>query len=123
MYNLNVMFQTASDGAVQSPASVSAAWLIGNGQTVVAAITGKKIRLVGWDVQGTAAGFPVITLKCTSVTLVAGRTIPNNAAGVSDKLPYNPYGYAETATGEALKIDVATANMMGVFQYIAYTPA
>lgn len=76
--------------------------------TLVAAVTGKKIRVLS-AVLTTVDGLN-LTFKSGSTT------ISPNIAAAGAILPHNPHGWFETAAGEALgfAIDAAESTSVGV---------
>lgn len=82
---------------------------------VVAAVGGKRIRVTGLFLQLSAAG----TVGFDSGTTELGAwTVP--AGGLLQVvLPYNPDGWLETASGEALNIDNdGTLTLSGFLTYV-----
>lgn len=84
--------------------------------TVVAAVTGKKIRLLG---------FFLVTSAASSIAFRSGTTITQKtgdmpfAANGGISVPFSPAGYFETVAGEALQINLsATASVGGMAVYI-----
>lgn len=67
---------------------------------VVAAVTGKKLRVLeyGYTVGGAGA----VTWKSATTALTG--VMPHNAAGEGIERPFNPAGYFETVAGEALNL-------------------
>lgn len=96
----------------------------GNNQQLVAAISGQIIRVLGWIAQGPAAGFPSFSLKSNSggTVLTPHFFVPNNAAGLTEKLPINNSGYFETTVSQGLFADINVANLNMLIFYIVYTP-
>lgn len=83
--------------------------------TVVAAIAGAKIRVLAAAVVSTLAN--VVTFKSGASTSISG-AFPLGANG-GIVLPFNEHGWFETATGEALVLNMGTATATGVqVQYI-----
>lgn len=90
---------------------------------LVAAVTGSRIRVFGWQLQG-AGGVSVFTLKSNSggTVIFPPTTIPTGAAGLIDRLPIVESGYMETSTGHGLFCDVATSNLNLSLFYMIYVP-
>lgn len=90
--------------------------LTGNAQELVAAVAGKKIRVVGLlaaiDADGTLqladdAGTPNKLTGAMSV----------KAAGPPLELPYHPSGWGDTAAGQALTVSVGAQTINGALAY------
>lgn len=82
---------------------------------VVAAVTGKKIRLISAYIRQSAAG----TVRFESGaggTALSGVMVTTTADLVVD-LPVNMFGHVQTAAGEALSIEAGTAAVMGLCTY------
>lgn len=69
--------------------------------TLVAAVSGKRLRVISYVLSLTAAGAVKLQSNTTDITgaISAGANAPFAAS-------YNPAGHCDTAQGEALKIDV-----------------
>lgn len=76
---------------------------------VIAAITGKRIRVVGLAVITTLAN----AIKFMSAATGISATLPLGANG-GVVLPFNEHGWFQTAEGEALNINLGTATSTGV---------
>lgn len=100
------------------------AFAIGNNQQVVEAVTGQKIRVMGWKLQTQGAAPGTISFKSASggTALTPVLSIPTNAAGSFDTQELKDSGYYETNTGEGLYCDIATTAISGLIFYITYTP-
>ena len=97
---------------------------VANNQQVVAAVSGKRIRVMGWLAQSVAAAVGAFTLKSASggTALMTPLYVPAITAGACEKLPIVDSGYMETVAGEGLFVDVITAAInLDVF-YIIYAP-
>jgi hypothetical protein len=86
--------------------------------SMVAAVTGKKIRLLSFHatLNGTA---PAIRFESAAGgTALSGVMLP--ATGTQINLPFHPLGHLETAAGEALSLEVGgtTPSVMGVASYV-----
>lgn len=102
--------------------SVSNGFAIGINQTVVAAVTGKRIRVIGYIVQSSTVtqstyGFINGSGGASLSSFVAP---PSTAAPFS--VPIKNPGYFETSTGTGLFINVATAAIIVNVFYVIYTP-
>ena len=94
---------------------------VGNNATVIAGITGRIIRVMGWLAQGDG-GVSKITLKNVSggATLFGPITVPSSATPSQFSLGVTNPGYFETTSGVGLFADiVTTAAIINVF-YIDY---
>ncbi len=98
---------------------------VANNQQVIAAVSGKRHRIMGWLIQSNGAGTSTFIFRSASggTALFGPHLILANTAGVIDHLPIVDTGYHETNTGDGLFIDVTTtAATIQVF-YITYTPS
>ena len=96
---------------------------VSNNQTVVAAVTGKKIRVMGLlATVGSGAGQAGVTLKNGSggATRMAF-VLPASTVGPIH-LPLVNSGYFDTDTGVGLFVDIATSVVNLNLFYITYTP-
>ena len=92
-------------GLDSGPFFAKAAPIAEDTTTVVAAVTGKKIRVLSYTIQGvTLAGTAVFTSAATAISGVIA-TVVLVPFGES-----NPYGLFETVAGEALRVTMATAT-------------
>lgn len=112
------------NGEVAQLQTANIALAAGLNQLIVTAVTGKRIRCMGWKAQGNAAGFPSISFKSASggTVLTPHIYVPNNAAGLTNDLPVTDSGYFETLTGEGLYADINVANLNILVFYIIYKP-
>lgn len=96
---------------------------VANNVTLVSAVTGKRIRVMGWILQSNGAGLSGVTLKDGSggATLCTLNVTPNTN-GANDKLPIVDSGYFETTAGTGLFCDVATTSCLATIFYIEYAP-
>ena len=85
--------------------------------TVVAAVTGKKLRVISayWTMTGTA-----VTVRWesgASGTALTGQG--TSLQGHTVMLPYNPGGWFETAAGELLNLELGGAQSVdGALAYV-----
>lgn len=76
---------------------------------IVAAVTGKKIRVIQWVVSPSdAVNFK---WRSASTDLTGFHYAANAGNGVSE--PWNPVGYFETASDEALNLNLSAAEAVG----------
>jgi hypothetical protein len=95
----------------------------GNNQQVVAAVTNKRIRVMGWFAQGIAAAVVTYRFKSNSggTAIIGDLRAPASTAGAIHQIPIVDSGYCETSTGQGLFADCGNDIAMTVF-YIEYTP-
>ncbi len=95
--------------------SVSAASTGDN--TLVAAVTGKKIRVIALVLVASGGANTVALESDASGTALTGRMdIIDNGQLV---LPYNPAGWCETATAKLLNLELSTnTSVAGVLDYV-----
>jgi len=95
----------------------------GNNQTVVTAVSGERIRVMGWRAQGTTSTQGYFYLKSASGgTLLTARWTFPPSTSLPDILPITDGGYYETNTGEGLFIDITTAALSLDLYYVTYVP-
>lgn len=98
---------------------------VGNNNVVVSAVSGKRIKVMGFTAQDTAGAMGYLYLKTASGgTIIWSRTsYPANTLGALLQIPVIDSGYCETNTGEGLYVDVYTSALSLNLQYIIYTPS
>jgi len=103
-----------------TPVTLAAA----NAQTVITAVTGKRIRVMGFDAQSTTAANAALNFDSGSGgTLIWGpMNLPLSTDGRFLEKPVIESGYFETVTGVGLFADVATTGAFVNVYYITYTP-
>lgn len=116
------IFETPK-GVSQLTAATLAAG-VANNQTLVAAVSGQRVRVMGWIAQSSTAAIGLFSLKDgnAGTVLMQPLAVPVITAGANDKLPIVESGYFETSTGVGLFTDVTTAAVNITIFYIAYTP-
>lgn len=93
--------------------SVSAA----GGNVLVAAIAGKKIRVVAAFLVASGGANNVKLESQSGGTALTG--VMNLAANGQLPIPYNPEGWVETVAGEALSLNLSAATLVGgVVDYV-----
>lgn len=96
---------------------------VGNNQTLIAAVTGKVIEVMGWCHQAIGAAVGSFTYKDGSggTSLYGPSTVPVVTAGANEFKPVSISGYGiRTTAGTGLFGDIAGANIdMNIF-YITY---
>lgn len=96
---------------------------VGNDQQVIAAITGKRIRIMGLMVQADGAGNPYIGFQTGAAgARILGAFYPSIVTLPPFLLPITDSGYAETIAGDGLYADVGVAAVTGSVFYVAYVP-
>lgn len=96
---------------------------VGSNRTVVAAVSGKRIRVMGYQIQSTGATQGAFVLKDGSGGSQLGGSFtapPSTAAPM--KLEVKEGGYFETTAGNGLFADITTATVQIEVSYIEYTP-
>jgi hypothetical protein len=85
--------------------------------TLVAAVTGKKIRVLACLITMTGTAVTIRFESGAGGTALTGQMTP--AQGQSFVLPYNPHGWCETAAGSLLNLELGGAQSAdGVLNYI-----
>lgn len=95
-----------------------------NNQQVIAGITGKVIRIMGWRVQANGGAIASVNFKDGSGgTIFTIFNAPPNTNGDIDSLPVVDCGYHSLPTSTGLFVDIGsvTGALITVF-YIVYTP-
>ncbi len=102
--------------------SVSVTLAVGNNQTVIAAVTGKRVRVMGYKTQSTTGVQGAYVLKDGSggTTLDGGFAPP--LAGLPFLIPVQEEGYFETTDGVGLFADVVTGPITIQVFYKEYVP-
>ena len=82
----------------------------GTAQTLVAAVTGKRIRVL--------AAFAVAGATATNLTFNSASNAISpllaNAANGGEVLPFNPAGWFQTVAGEALTVTTGAGSTTGI---------
>jgi hypothetical protein len=93
---------------------------VGSDRTVVAAVTGKRIRVMGFSCyNGSSASTYNFKSNSGGTVIFRGSKSINTTV---DLLPITETGYFETSTGHGLFLDVGTAAVDLNVYYITYTP-
>jgi hypothetical protein len=102
--------------ATQEVARVAVA-VTGADNTLVAAVTGKRIRVLAFVASLTGTAPTARFESGTGGTALTGAFIPNT--GLMVELPYNPVGWFETAAGALLNLELGgtTPSAQGVLIY------
>lgn len=89
----------------------------GNGDnTLVAAVTGKKIRVYACFLIMTGTAVTIRFESAAGGTALTGQMQPTQGGGFV--LPYNPLGWFETLSGELLNLELSGAQSVdGVLVY------
>lgn len=96
---------------------------VGSNRTFVAAVTGKRIRVMGYEIWSQGAAAAILWKSLNAATNIFHSDVPALATGLKDSLEIKDCGYFETGTGDVLAGDVAGDDLnMNIF-YIEYTPS
>ena len=97
---------------------------VASDQQIIAAISGQRIRVMGWTANaiGATVGTYLFKSASTGTARTAAITSPSTALALQQLFPITASGYFETNTGEGLFVDVATAAVNITVFYISYTP-
>lgn len=115
-------FQVKGEVCQMMSAFLSAS--VANDQTVITAVSGKRIRVMGLQMVSGGAGISTTSLKNGSGgTFLASVTAPANTSATPNVFwPIAESGYFETDTGVGLFIDVGTTACNVTILYLTYTP-
>lgn len=93
---------------------------VGSDRTVVTAVTGKRIRVMGWSIYtgSNASGYNFKSNSGGTIIFRGSKSLNT----IVDFAPINETGYFETSTGHGLFVDIATAAADINIYYITYTP-
>lgn len=116
------IFETRSGVSTLKTAQKTLA--VGNNQIVIAAVSGSKLRVMGWVLQSDGAVVGTVVFKSASggTQLTAPVSVPASTGGTTDKLPIAYCGYFETNTSEGLYADITTAGVLINIFYLEYIP-
>lgn len=85
--------------------------------TIVAAVTGKKIRVLACFLIMTGTATTIRFESGTGGTALTGQMTPSSGGGFV--LPFNPVGWFETADTELLNLELGAAQSVdGVLVYV-----
>jgi hypothetical protein len=118
------IYETQKEGVVLLQSAQVIAAAVGTDRLVVSAITGKRIRVMGWIAQsctGTVGSF-AFKNGAGGAGFMGFLSVPPITNGLNDKLPITDSGYFETSTSTGLYVDIVTAAIDFTVFYIAYTP-
>ena len=119
--NPTKVFETTTDGDLTLQ-SVFGSASVGTGISIVAAVTGKKIKVMGWKIFPTSDTVnSYFTLKAGSTVLVGGMTVDANGVCKENDASINVTGYGDTGTNQALTMDVIGSNVFYTVFYLVYT--
>lgn len=88
---------------------------------LIPAVTGKIIRVMGWNFQTNSAANGIVTLK-DGATVKYAAYAPQSTSNLVEKQPVIDSGYFECTVSTALNVEVATAQTLVTVFYITYTP-
>lgn len=109
--------QIANAGAALTPKFAKIAVSSSGANTIVAAVTGKKIRVLAWDTVANAAVNFKWQSHVTPTDLTGLYYMAGQGNGVARA--FNPVGYFETIAGEALDLNLSGAVAVGgVLTYV-----
>jgi hypothetical protein len=112
-------------GQVYQLYTAALAFTVANNQSVVAAITGKRIRVMGMSAfsdNGAGGGSTIALLDASGGTVLYRANVNTGLAQPPHQLPVINSGYFETTAGNGLFLNgTVAAGSINVF-YIAYTP-
>lgn len=119
---LKQYLQTTDSVVTQQDAIITATVAVH--QQVVAAVSGKRIRVLGMILSSVGAGISGVSFTDGSGgTLKLSTTAPSNATVAPQvHFPFEEAGYFETTAGTGLFVDVGTTGCYVFVQYVAYTP-
>lgn len=96
---------------------------VGANTQMLAGITGKRIRVMGWSAVGQVGVGAFMILDGSGGTVIHNRiSFPALATGTNEKKEIVDSGYCETTAGTGLFVTVETAAVFLTFYYIAYAP-
>lgn len=102
--------------------SVNISLSVANNQQVIAAVTGKRIRVISYKIQSANTAASAYAFKDGSAgTVLDGGYGPSNS-GLPLMMPPFDAGYFETSTGVGLFADIVTHTTSVQVYYIEYTP-
>ena len=117
----NKFFEFAKDGVCEVSTLYTSSAVSAN-NLLVAAVTGKKVKVVSLTAQTDNAARGVLKfLSASGGTLLWGGFMPTNAQDPY-KLDPNILGWFETKTGEGLYSTIELQPVFYSIQYIVYTP-
>ncbi len=90
----------------------------GTDNQLVAAVAGKRIRVLAYDVSNVGTSATNITFKSGATAIYP--VIQSGANGGGRVLPFNEHGWMETAVGSALVATLGSGNAQGIFIQYAY---
>lgn len=98
---------------------------VANNVQIIAAITGQRIRVMGWNGQSDTAAVGRINFRSgTPAGTLLSRVhyLPPNTAVAFFERPVIDSGYFETTVSQGLYMDVVTADVNVEVYYLAYIP-
>lgn len=98
---------------------------VANNQQVIAATSGHRIRVMGWDVScndATAAASYAYKSASGGAQLTSALFVSGHDVWGTDKHPITESGYFETNTSQGLFVDVGGFICYFTVYYILYTP-
>lgn len=96
---------------------------IGNNQAVITAVSGKCIRVMGWDMQSqTATQASVVFKSASGGTLLTTAILLPPSTALPFSKPIADSGWFQTNSGEGLYVDVVAASAWINVYYVTLTP-
>lgn len=122
-FRVNPIAKYEFPSGVSKILAATGAFTAGSDRQVVAAVTGKRHRIMGWIAQTAGATAGSVTMKdSTGGTGMVGpffapiNTLPPWSQPIEDS------GYYETTTSGGIFVDIATATVNLTVFYVTYTP-
>lgn len=94
---------------------------VNNNQSIKTAVTGKRIRVMGWEAQGVGPAISNLVFKSASGGSAISQKYYFSYLDIIS-MPITDSGYFETNTSEALVCDIAGDVINLTVYYITYTP-
>lgn len=92
-------------------------------QSLVAAVTGKKIRIISMLLTSNGAQSSVLFKNGSGGTNLMVCTIPANTVAEPNVIwPFDPCGIVESSSGVGIFVDVGAVRVLGGIRYIEVTP-
>ena len=104
--------------------SIGKAMTTGNDQQVIAGVSGKRLRIMGWAAQSNTStvGWYQFEDGSAGSDLASVLYAPASNSAQTQQFPITDSGYFETSTGTGLYADIGTATVNLTIFYVEYTP-
>ena len=110
-------------GEVSPIRAAGGTFAVGNNQPVITAVSGYRLRAVGWQAQSdSAAGVADFVLKNGSGGAMLHAPLSVPALPGVHNLPISYGGYFEADTNTAVVVDVTTNTIRLTVFYVSYIP-